>query len=295
MPREKHGSCGVTDLGSAVVSGGGWIFTTAALADGSHNFAAKATDIAGNSSFSSAVSAVIDTTSPVLTPVSDNVTEATSHDGAPVSFTATANDTHDGSETVLFSEGGLSIQSGDVFALGTHTIMASATDAAGNTSTETFTITIQDTTDPTITVTADATAEATGAAGAAVAFSATASDAVDGGADTVTFKEGGNAVASGAMFSLGSHTITATTEDAAGNVGATDFSFTVVDSIGPTIAINSMLGTNSGLTPTISSGGLTRDNTVALSGTVSDSVGVASVHVFNGAIELGAATISGNT
>jgi hypothetical protein len=47
------------------------------------------------------------------------------------------------------------------------------------------------------------------------------------------------------------------------------------------------------LTTTISSGGLTKDNTLALSGTVSDTNGVSSVHVFDGVTDLGAATLDG--
>ncbi|WP_456660830.1 beta strand repeat-containing protein [Bradyrhizobium sp. JR3.5] len=56
--------------------------------------------------------------------------------------------------------------------------------------------------------------------------------------------------------------------------------------------MSSTLGTNTGSTTTISSGGLTKDNTLALSGTVSDANGVASVHIFDGATDLGAATVS---
>src|SRR5262249_44443710 len=49
--------------------------------------------------------------------------------------------------------------------------------------------------------------------------------------------------------------------------------------------------TITGLTPTITSGGLTKDDRLTLSGTVSDLNGVSSVHVFDGSTDLGAATI----
>jgi hypothetical protein len=42
----------------------------------------------------------------------------------------------------VFKEGNTVVHSGDTFRLGTHTVTASATDAAGNTSSESFTITV---------------------------------------------------------------------------------------------------------------------------------------------------------
>src|SRR5207302_1232386 len=161
--------------------------------------------------------------------------------------------------------------SGDTFALGLHTITETATDAAGNTSTSSFTITVQDTTAPVIAGQADETAEATGPNGAAAAFSATASDAADG-SDTGEFKDGANAVHSGDTFALGLHTITETATDAAGNTSTSSFTITVQDTTAPTETFSGTIGTNTGLTTTISSGGLTKDNTLALSGTVSDAV-----------------------
>ncbi len=53
--------------------------------------------------------------------------------------------------------------SGTTFALGTTTVTCSATDAAGNTGTNTFTVEVQDVTKPIVTVPADQTVEATGA------------------------------------------------------------------------------------------------------------------------------------
>ena len=55
------------------------------------------------------------------------------------------------------------------------------------------------------------------------------------------------------------------------------------------------IGTDTGSTTTILSGGLTRDNTLALSGTVSDANGVSSVQVYDGATLLGTATVSAGT
>ena len=76
-----------------------------------------------------------------------------------------------------------------------------------------------DTTAPALALTQapSATIEATSAAGAAVRFAATATDAVDAH-PSVAFTEGGAVVTSGQVFGLGSHTVTATARDAAGNL-----------------------------------------------------------------------------
>ena len=149
---------GATLLGTATVSAGTWSYTTAALADGSHSFTANATDTAGNSTTTAAVTATIDTTAPVVTEnlASDTgvIVERQDHlerhpdrsgdpnavvhftvDGNPIAGTATAN----ASGTWTFTPTGLSD--------GSHTIVASETDAAGNTGSTSFTFTL-DTTAP---------------------------------------------------------------------------------------------------------------------------------------------------
>jgi len=57
-----------------------------------------------------------------------------------------------------------------------------------------------------------------------------------------------------------------------------------VDTTNPSETISSTIGTNTGATTTISSGGVTKDNTLALSGTVGDA-NLSSVHVFDGATD----------
>src|SRR4029077_5189430 len=58
---------GATLLGPAIVNSGNWSDTTAALPNGSHSFTAKATDTAGNTTTTSAVTATVDTTPPTET------------------------------------------------------------------------------------------------------------------------------------------------------------------------------------------------------------------------------------
>ena len=177
-----------------------------------------------------------DTTAPTLTPVADQTLEATSAAGAAVSFSATATDLMDGTDPVVFKEGNTVVHSGDLFTVGNHTIIASAIDAAGNSSSETFAISVVDMTAPTLTSVADQTLEASSASGAVASFMATATDLVDG-TDPVVFKEGNTIVHSGDVFGLGVHTISASAIDAAGNVASENFVFKVVDTTAPILTL----------------------------------------------------------
>ena len=140
---------GVTLLGSATADGSGnWSYTTAALANGGHSLTATATDVAGNTSAASSVLSVTIDTSVSITPeiasfstdsgvvgdhiTSDNTltlagtTEAGSvvkvYDGATLLGSATA----DGSGNWSYTTAAL--------ANGGHSLTATATDVAGNTS-----------------------------------------------------------------------------------------------------------------------------------------------------------------
>ena len=184
----------------------------------------SATDAAGNTATGSFTVTVQDTTAPELALPADITEEATSAAGATVDFTATSTDLVDGGVLVTCAP------PAGVFALGTTTVSCSATDAAGNTATGSFTVTVQDTTAPTVTAPADITAEATSAAGAAVTFSASSLDAVDGpGTPTC-------APSSASVFALGTTTVTCAITDAAGNTGSADFDVTVQDTTGPAIS-----------------------------------------------------------
>jgi hypothetical protein len=101
-----------------------------------------ATD-AGNTTSKTFTVTVRDTTAPVLSLPPSAVLEATGPCGAAVTYTASAADLVSGNVPVSFS-----IQSGSVFPLGTTSVTVTATDAADNTATGTFTVTIGDTTAP---------------------------------------------------------------------------------------------------------------------------------------------------
>src|SRR5258707_9059346 len=105
----------------------------------SKNTAASETDAVGHPSSHPFTIKVQDTTAPTLSAIANQTDEATSAAGAAASFVATATDIVDGTDRVVFTEGNAVVHSGDTFAIGSHTITASATDAHGNTSSESFT------------------------------------------------------------------------------------------------------------------------------------------------------------
>jgi hypothetical protein len=86
---------------------------------------------------------VNDTTPPVVT-VDDKTVEATSPAGAVITYPATATDNVDGPLTPTCTP-----PSGSQFALGTTPVSCTATDAAGNTGSDTATMRVVDTTPPT--------------------------------------------------------------------------------------------------------------------------------------------------
>ena len=179
-----------------------------------------ATDAAGNASNSSFTVTVQDTTAPALTVPANQVVEATSAAGATATFAASATD------AVGVVSLTTSAASGSTFPLGTTTVTVTATDAAGNASSGSFTVTVQDTTAPALTVPANQVLEATGAGGAIATFAASATDAV--GVTSLT-----TSAASGSTFPIGTTTVTVTAKDAAGNTTTGSFTVTVRDTTAP--------------------------------------------------------------
>jgi hypothetical protein len=195
-----------------------------AFALGTHTVQCTATDAAGNSSSDSFTVEVVDTTVPDVE-VPDSITrEATEPGGAVVGYPATANDLVSGPLTPECAP-----EPGSLFALGTHTVTCAVADAAGNVGEGVFEVKVVDTTAPSLTLPGATSAEATGPAGAAVTFTATAADIVDGSVAPVCTP------ASGSMFALGATTVTCVVADARGNAGSGSFTVTVVDTTAPVI------------------------------------------------------------
>ncbi|WP_324115984.1 HYR domain-containing protein [Microbacterium sp.] len=187
----------------------------------------SAADAAGNLATGSFTVTVQDTTPPTVT-VPDPITvEATGPDGAAAQFTASATDLVDGAVATTCSPA-----SGSTFGLGTTTVTCAATDAHGNTGTAQFSVTVQDTTPPVIDAPSSTViAEATGPDGAAVHYTVTASDLVDGAVTPVCTP------ASGSVFALGDTQVDCTATDAHGNVGTASFAVAVQDTTPPDISV----------------------------------------------------------
>jgi hypothetical protein len=187
----------------------------------------SATDLAGNTANDSFDVTVQDTTAPTIDSHADLTEEATSAAGAIVNYTSPA--THD----AVDGDGAAACTplSGSQFVLGDTTVTCNATDAAENDAIPTtFVVHVVDTTAPDVTVPADITAEATSSSGAAVSFTALATDSVDGSITPTC------APASGSTFAIDTPTtVTCSATDDAGNTGSASFTVTVVDTTAPTL------------------------------------------------------------
>jgi hypothetical protein len=105
---------------------------------GSQTASCSYADAGGLTASASATYTIVDTAPPAITVPADVTATATSAAGAPVQFTAaTAVDLVDGTVAVTCDHA-----SGDMFALGATTVTCTSTDASGNTSTKSFTVTV---------------------------------------------------------------------------------------------------------------------------------------------------------
>ena len=161
----------------------------------------------------------------MLTLPSDKTVAATSSNGATVTYSASATDETDGTITPSCSPA-----SGSTFPIGESTVNCSATDAAGNKSTGSFKVTVQDTA-PVLSLPGDKTVEATSANGAAVTYSASATDAVDGSVAVNCTP------ISGSTFGLGATTVNCSATDKAGNKATGSFKVTVGDTTAPILSL----------------------------------------------------------
>lgn len=158
---------------------------------------------------------MLDPSPPVLELPDGRLAEATGPDGAAVTYEAKARDNFDGPivpECIPIS--------GAMFALGTTTVMCTASDSSGNRATQAFTVTVQDTTSAVLEGPGNVVAEATEPSGAVVVYEVTATDAVDPSPDVECSPR------SGSTFPLGPTLVTCSATDQSGN-RATPLSLTV--------------------------------------------------------------------
>lgn len=156
---------------------------------------------------------------PVLTLPPNITAEATSAAGAAVSYTVTATD----NATINCTPA-----SGSTFPLGTTTVNCTATAVTGSTS-GSFSVTVVDTTPPVLNLPSPITAEATGPSGAAVTFTVSATDLVDGPRPVLCDHNSGD------TFPLGTTTVQCTSTDTHNNTAHGSFTILVQDTTPPTI------------------------------------------------------------
>jgi HYR domain. len=184
----------------------------------------SAIDAHNNASNGSFTVTVRDTTPPVLSLPANITKEATSASGASATYTASASDLVDGSVPVSCDHA-----SGSTFPIGTTTVQCNAIDAHNNIGTGSFLVTVRDTTPPVLSLPANITAEATSASGAAVSYTASSSDIVDGSVPVLCDH------ASGSTFPLGTTTVQCTATDAHNNTAHGSFTVLVQDTTAPII------------------------------------------------------------
>lgn len=235
------------NVGSAVVGGGTWSITPgSALADGTHLFTATAADALSNTSAAStpALSVVIDTTAPAaptgldLAATSDSAldNDDITNDDTP----EIGGDAETGSEVELTSDLDGAVGSGTAsspFAIttttlqdGVHSLTATATDPAGNTSASSVPLEVTiDTTAPLISGIPAKTLVRNappGAASVIVDYGPVSATDINPPAPAVSCLP-----PSGGSFSIGSTLVACTSTDTAGNVANDSFEVIVLETL----------------------------------------------------------------
>jgi hypothetical protein len=148
---------GGSQIGTATANArGAWSVTTAQLSNGTHNFTAPATDLAGNTSpASSALSVRVDTAAPAAPKITSFSPDSATGDGITNANRLTLAGTAEAGSTVKVFDGGSQIGTATANASGawsfttaqlsnaTHNFTATATDAAGNTSSASSLLTVK--------------------------------------------------------------------------------------------------------------------------------------------------------
>ena len=165
---------------------------------------------------------VVDRTPPSVDAGPDITVEQATAAGTKVTLSAKVKDICDASPAITWSHGPTA-----VFPLGSTTVTVKATDASGNSASDTVVVNVVDTTPPVITCPADVTVEQETRDGTVVPLTATATDICDA-SPTITSDEL-------AIYPLGTTTVTFTAEDDSGNTATCTTTVTVEDTTPPVI------------------------------------------------------------
>jgi HYR domain-containing protein len=152
------------------------------------------------------------------------IVEATGPSGAVVSYRASAKDARGRALSVSCLP-----RSGSVFAVGTHPVTCSA-NVSGHEQKQTFPVTVRDTTNPTLQVPNSFSIEADSKKGAVATYKTAATDKVSGTLAVSCDP------ASGTELAIGSHAVTCTATDTAGNTARRSFNIKVFDGA-PTLTV----------------------------------------------------------
>jgi HYR domain len=186
-----------------------------------------ASDRFGNQAADDFTITIVDTAPPQLT-IPDPITvDADGPDGATVTFEATAHDAVSGDRPVRCNPA-----SGSRFPVGTTTVVCSADDSFGNSSSGAFDVTVRQRQTQTLVIDVPdpIAVEAENHDGAVVTFTVTAGGTSDPDPDITCTP------ASGSTFAVGTTTVQCVATDSNGNTASDSFPVHVVDTIDPVIS-----------------------------------------------------------
>ncbi|MEO8435225.1 MAG: HYR domain-containing protein, partial [Pyrinomonadaceae bacterium] len=202
---------------------------------GPHTVTVTATDDAGNSSSCTTTFTVNDTTPPTVTAPADSSASADAGCQAPVPDYASASSRSDNCGPVTVTQ---SPAAGTMVGKGPHTVTVTATDGAGNSSSDTVVFAVNDTTPPVITCPANiVTPAAPGTCSASVnPGTATATDNCAPPPTVSGSRSDGKPLSD--PYPGGVTVITWTATDSSGNQSSCMQTVTVTDAQGPIITVN---------------------------------------------------------
>jgi nitrogen fixation protein len=236
-----------TVIGTAVVQGDGSWSSPVTLSQGSNVLTARVTDLAGNTATSASVSYTLNSTAPTVTEslaadtgvsANDHITSSAALSGTGLANTVvhfTIDGTPSGATTTSDAQGNWSFTPPGL-SDGSHTIVASQTDAFGNTGSASLSFTL-DTTAPAVAITTieggdELINAAETAGGIQISGTAEAGSTLTVNGAAVSMDGAGHWTTSVTPAGQGGLLVTAVATDAAGNSSSTSTTLTV-DSITP--------------------------------------------------------------